>query len=144
MTAHAAAKSRYVTSMFPSSTRAFRAAALFGFFGVALGAFGAHGLERTFAQFPKTAHWWETAVIYHLLHTAVLLIVACLRPFPAWTWQLFAAGIVIFSGSLYLMALTRVTWLGAITPIGGICFLAGWLRLALWYKGSDDPAQTRE
>ncbi len=115
--------------MSPTSANAFRAAAFLGFAGVALGAFGAHGLEKGFASYPKAAHWWETAVFYHLIHTVVLLLLACMRPFPALAWQLFAGGIVIFSGSLYLMALTHVLWLGAITPIGGLCFLAGWFLL---------------
>ena len=130
--------------MLPSSARAFRAAALFGFLGVALGAFGAHGLEKTFALHPKAAHWWETAVFYHLIHTGVLLLLACLRPFPALAWRLIAAGIVIFSGSLYLLALTRLLWLGAVTPIGGVCFLAGWLLLGLRVARADDPSQTQD
>lgn len=117
--------------MSPPSVRAFRAAAFLGFLGVALGAFGAHGLEKTFTLYPKAAHWWETAVFYHLLHAVVLLQVACLRPFPVLAWRFLAAGIIVFSGSLYLMALTRALWLGAITPIGGLCLLAGWLMLGL-------------
>ena len=116
--------------MSPSSLRAFRGSAIFGFFGVALGAFGAHGMDRIFALHPKASHWWETAVFYHLLHTGVMLLTACLQPFPALAWRLFAAGIVIFSGSLYLLTFTRALWLGAITPLGGLCFLAGWLLLA--------------
>ena len=117
--------------MSPSSAHAFRLAAFLGFLGVALGAFGAHGLEKVFALHPKASHWWETAVFYHMIHTIALLLVACLRPFHAWVWGLFAAGIVFFSGSLYLLALTRVLWLGAITPLGGLCFLAGWLLLGI-------------
>ena len=128
--------------MSPSSAPAFRAAAFLGFIGVGLGAFGAHGLEKTFALYPKASHWWETAVFYHLIHTTVLLLVACMRPFYALAWQLFAVGIVIFSGSLYLLALTRVLWLGAVTPIGGLCFLAGWLLLGLRVAGSGDPPQS--
>lgn len=130
--------------MLPSSVRAFRAAAFLGFLGVALGAFGAHGLEKIFALYPKAAHWWETAVFYHLIHTAVLLLIACLRPFPALAWRLIAAGIVIFSGSLYLLTLTRVLWLGAITPLGGLCFLAGWLVLGIRIAGTAGPAQTKD
>ncbi len=128
--------------MSPSSVPAFRAAAFLGFLGVGLGAFGAHGLEKTFALYPKASHWWETAVFYHLIHTIVLLLVACTRPFYALVWRLFAAGIVIFSGSLYLLALTRALWLGAVTPIGGVCFLAGWLLLGLRVARSGDPSQT--
>ena len=116
--------------MMPSSLRAYRIAAASGFLGVALGAFGAHGLQGVFALYPKAAHWWETAVFYHLTHTVVILVVALLEPFPALAWRLFVIGIALFSGSLYLMALTRVLWLGAITPLGGLCLLAGWLLLA--------------
>lgn len=112
-----------------ASGLAFRVTACLGFVGVALGAFGAHGLQNIFALHPKAAHWWETAVLYQLLHTAVMLLLACLQPFPALAWRLFAAGILLFSGSLYLMALTRALWLGFVTPIGGLCFLTGWLAL---------------
>lgn len=108
----------------------FRAAAAFGFFGVALGAFGAHGLERVFAANGRRGTW-ETAALYHLVHAVVLLALANRRPFPRGPWGLFAAGIVVFSGSLYLLAGTGVTWLGAVTPLGGVCFLAGWAWLAL-------------
>ena len=117
--------------MSPSSPRSFQAAALLGFTGVALGALGAHGLTRVFALDPRAAHWWETAVFYHLVHAVVMLFAACLRPFPALAWKLFGAGVIVFSGSLYALALSRVLWLGAITPLGGVCFLAGWLLLAL-------------
>ena len=113
-----------------TSLRAFRVAAGFGFVGVALGAFGAHGLQAVFALHPKAALWWETAVFYHLLHTVVMLLLACLRPFPTSAWRLFIGGVILFSGSLYLMALTRLMFLAALTPIGGLCFLAGWLMLA--------------
>ncbi len=117
--------------MTPSSRRAFRIAAGLGFLGVALGAFGAHGLQAVLALHPKAAHWWETAVLYHLLHAVVMLLVACLRPFPALTSRFFAAGILLFSGSLYLMALTRMMFLAVFTPFGGLCFLAGWLLLVM-------------
>ena len=117
--------------MVPNSLRAFRAAAGLGFLGVALGAFGAHGLQAIFALHPKAALWWEKAVFYHLLHAVVILLLACLRPFPALAWRLFVGGIILFSGSLYLMAVTRMMFLAAFTPIGGLCFLAGWLVLVV-------------
>ena len=127
--------------MSPSSPRAFRAAAFLGFLGVALGAFGAHGLGKVFALDARAPRWWETAVFYQLLHVAVMLLAACLRPFPVLAWRLFAAGIVIFSGTLYLMALTRVLWLGAITPLGGVCFLGGWLLLAMRFSNPGGEAR---
>ena len=117
--------------MIPSNIRAYRIAAGSGFLGVALGAFGAHGLQGVFALHPKAAHWWETAVFYHLIHTVVILAVAFLQPFPVLAWRLFVSGIILFCGSLYLMALTRILWLGLVTPLGGLCLLAGWLLLAI-------------
>ena len=113
-----------------SSTRAFRVTAVLGFLGVALGAFGAHGLKSLFAQRPAAQLWWEKAVLYQFVHTAVMLLVACLRPFQVVPWLLFGSGVLLFSGSLYLLALTHWLWLGAVTPLGGLCFLAGWLWLA--------------
>ena len=108
----------------------FRAAAAFGFLGVALGAFGAHGLEKVFAANGRRGTW-ETAALYHLVHAVALLALANQRPFPRGPWTLLAVGIVVFSGSLYLLAYTGVTRLGAVTPLGGVCFLAGWAWLAV-------------
>ena len=107
-----------------------RAAAALGFLGVALGAFGAHGLEKTFAANGRRGTW-ETAALYHLVHAVALLTLANRRPFPRGPWTLLATGIVIFSGSLYLLAYTGATVLGAVTPLGGVCFLAGWAWLAV-------------
>ena len=106
-----------------------RLAALLGFFAVALGAFGAHGLSDVLAKNGR-AEEWSTAVLYHLVHACVLLALSLRRP-PRAAWWLFAAGIVVFSGSLYLLALTNTRWLGAITPLGGLALLGGWLALAL-------------
>lgn len=100
-----------------------------GFLGVALGAFGAHGLKEHFIANPIAGDWWEKAVLYQLTHTAAALGALALgaRRVPI---ALFLLGILIFSGTLYTMALTNMRWLGAITPIGGTAFLAGWLALA--------------
>ena len=106
-----------------------RVAAVFCFLAVGMGAFGAHALRPTLENHGMI-DVWNKAVLYHLVHGIALLLVAALgvtSRVPGW---LFVAGIVIFSGSLYLMALTNVRWLGAITPIGGLCFLAGWAWLA--------------
>jgi uncharacterized membrane protein YgdD (TMEM256/DUF423 family) len=111
-----------------TSATAFRIAAAFGFMAVALGAFGAHGLKETLAR-NETLAVWQTAALYHLVHSAVMLAVAAREPFRAWAWRLFAAGVVIFSGSLYALALSNVKILGAITPLGGVCLLGGWLAL---------------
>ena len=72
---------------------------------------------------------WDTAVLYHLAHAVVLLVLAQRAVVPRLPFALFGAGIVIFSGSLYTLALTNVKWLGAITPLGGLCLLGGWLAL---------------
>ena len=113
-----------------SSLRAFRISASLGFLGVALGAFGAHGLKAVFSHRPGAELWWEKAVLYHFVHTGAMLILSCLEPFPVLAWSLFGAGILCFSGSLYLLALTGAHWLVYLTPVGGLLFLAGWFWLA--------------
>jgi uncharacterized membrane protein YgdD (TMEM256/DUF423 family) len=113
-----------------TSTTALRVSALFGFLAVALGAFGAHGLKATLEATGRTANW-ETAAHYHLVHAAVLLVLAFREPVARWSFALFTSGILIFSGSLYVLALTNLKWLGAITPLGGLCLLGGWLALAI-------------
>ena len=109
---------------------ATRVAAAAGLIAVALGAFGAHGLKDLLAQ-NGTAAIWEKAVLYHFIHAVMLFILAERKVFPALAWWSFLAGIVIFSGSLYLLAVTNVRWLGAITPVGGVSFLLGWGRLVI-------------
>ena len=114
-----------------SSTQAFRITAILGFLGVTLGAFGAHGLTDLFIRRPAAQLLWEKAVLYQLVHVVVMLIVSCVRPFRAGPWWLFASGILLFCGSLYLLALTNWRWAGIVAPpVGGLCFLAGWLWLA--------------
>jgi uncharacterized membrane protein YgdD (TMEM256/DUF423 family) len=105
-----------------------RIAAATGFLAVVLGAFGAHGLKEILAQNNTTAVW-EKAVFYHFIHAVMLFLVAGRKPLAVVAWWSFLAGIVIFSGSLYLLAVTNVKWLGAITPVGGLSFLAGWAWL---------------
>ena len=107
-----------------------RVAASLGLLAVSLGAFGAHGLKDLLAR-NATATLWEKAVFYQFIHTVMLLILADRKPFPAVAWWSFLAGIAIFSGSLYVLALTGDRWLGAITPIGGMGFVMGWIALAL-------------
>jgi uncharacterized membrane protein YgdD (TMEM256/DUF423 family) len=113
-----------------SNTTAIRIAAGLGFLAVALGAFGAHGLKDLLAR-NQTAPIWEKAVFYHFIHAVMLFILATRTPLPSGPWFSFLAGIAIFSGSLYLLAVTNLRWFGAITPIGGISFLLGWLWLVL-------------
>lgn len=108
---------------------ATRIAAAAGLLAVALGAFGAHGLKETLAL-NGTGAIWERAVFYHFIHAVMLFVLAERLPLRRVPWWCFLAGIVIFSGSLYLLAVTNVRWLGAITPIGGVSFIVGWAVLA--------------
>lgn len=106
---------------------AIQVAAALGFVGVALGAFGAHGLKNLLTA-NNTIAIWQTAVLYQLIHAVAALWAAGRNPLVVWLW---AAGVVIFSGSLYLLAVTNLKWLGAITPLGGLLFLAGWVLIIL-------------
>jgi len=105
-------------------------AAINGFVAVALGAFGAHGLATRVTE--QRLGNWQTAVQYQMFHVMALVIVALLirelgqLPLLKLGGRLFLAGIVLFSGSLYLLVLSEQRWLGMITPLGGLCFLAGW------------------
>lgn len=107
--------------------------AAFAFLGVALGAFGAHGLRGRVS--PDDLEIFQTGVRYHMYHALALLAVAWIGTrvpgagvgIAGW---LFVAGILVFSGSLYLLVLSGIRWLGAITPLGGLALLAGWLILA--------------
>jgi uncharacterized membrane protein YgdD (TMEM256/DUF423 family) len=107
-------------------------ASICGASGVILGALGAHALETRVA--PDQLASWQTAVQYHLVHSAVLAALAILAGhagrrirLPAW---LFSLGIALFSGSIYLLVLTGHPWLGPLTPLGGLCLIAGWISLA--------------
>lgn len=108
--------------------------ALLGAAGVGIGAFGAHGLKGRLS--PEMLAIFETGARYHLYHAlAILAVAACMSRLdgraPIIAGWCFTAGILIFSGSLYALALTGNTTLGAITPIGGVAFLAGWVALAI-------------
>jgi uncharacterized membrane protein YgdD (TMEM256/DUF423 family) len=107
-----------------------RIAAALCFIAVALGAFGAHALKATL-QSSGMLDAWNKAVLYHLVHAVALLALALYGAGNRGAYLLLAAGILFFSGSLYTMALTNVRWLGAITPLGGLCFLAGWAWLVI-------------
>ena len=104
--------------------------AIFGFLSVAAGAFGAHGLKSILP--PDRLEIFETAVRYQMFHALALLAAGQLGAARA-AWSFFL-GILIFSGSLYLLVLTGRRGLGAVTPIGGVLFLAGWIFLALAAK----------
>ncbi|MGH0037494.1 MAG: DUF423 domain-containing protein [Myxococcota bacterium] len=112
-------------------------AGVLGALGVALGAFGAHGLRARLD--PDALSSWNTAVLYHLLHALALLALGLFATatgrsvnLPA---ALLAAGLVLFSGSIYGLVLGGPRWLGPVTPLGGLCFIAGWLALAWMARG---------
>ncbi len=107
-----------------------RIAAALCFLAVALGAFGAHAL-RSMLESHGMLDVWNKAVLYHFIHAIALFALALFGTANRGAWWLLFAGIFLFSGSLYVMALTNLRWLGAITPFGGICFLAGWAWLVL-------------
>lgn len=97
-------------------------AASLGLIGVALGAFGAHKLKPVLLA-NDTTSLWQTAVLYHLIHAVAALWAAERAPLVVYLW---AVGILFFSGSLYTMSVVKLSWLGPITPLGGLFFLAGW------------------
>jgi uncharacterized membrane protein YgdD (TMEM256/DUF423 family) len=106
--------------------------ALWGFLGVALGAFGAHGLKSVATE--QGLAWWETGARYHLVHALALVLLGLLeqhRPGGGAAGWAFLLGSAVFSGTLYAMALGAPRFLGAVTPIGGVGMLLGWLLLAL-------------
>jgi len=105
-----------------------------GFLSVALGAFGAHAFKDFLSANQRLATY-DTAVQYQMYHSLAILAVGILgllmpKTDFGWAYWLFLIGILIFSGSLYILCATGIRWMGAITPIGGICFLAGWLSIA--------------
>ena len=103
--------------------------------GVALGAFGAHGLKTRVA--PEMLITWQTGVQYHLIHALGLLLIGILcqlmpeAPLVRTAGWFIVAGTILFSGSLYVLVLTNIRVLGMITPLGGVAFLIGWLMLAI-------------
>lgn len=104
------------------------------FLAVALGAFGAHGLAERVS--PADLEIWKTAAHYHLIHAAMIAVLGLLAPQIRFAPALFAVGTVVFSGSLYILVLSGVRVWGAVTPIGGVLFLAGWaaLGVAAWRR----------
>ena len=112
------------------STSLFRTAAVLCFLAVALGAFGAHSLRSTLES-RGMVDVWNEAVFYQFIHAVVLIVLALYGTINRGAWWLLFMGILLFSGSLYAIALTSLRWLGPVTPIGGLCFLAGWAWLVL-------------
>ena len=112
-----------------------RVASVLGFLAVGVGAFGAHGLKARLDEFGTSATF-QTGAHYHMVHALALLALGLIfRGGPASMagnvagWA-FVGGVVVFSGSLYVLSVTGMKWLGAITPLGGLAFLVGWIALA--------------
>ena len=107
-----------------------------GLLAVVLGAFGAHALKAQLSE--RYMDVWATATDYQFYHSLALVLVAILSiQFKdssklKWSARLFLLGIILFSGSLYILAITGIGWLGAITPLGGVAFMLGWLFLAIF------------
>jgi uncharacterized membrane protein YgdD (TMEM256/DUF423 family) len=127
------------TIVSPMERLALLASGVMGFLAVALGAFGAHGLKSRLAPLADGAarlDWWSTGAHYHLVHALAFAVVGYLATRTGSAAVTAAAvaflvGILLFSGSLYVMALTGIRWLGAITPLGGLAFLVGWISIAV-------------
>jgi uncharacterized membrane protein YgdD (TMEM256/DUF423 family) len=100
------------------------------FLAVALGAFGAHALKTTL-ETHGMSEVWNKAVLYHFIHALVVFMLGLYGGAGRGASWLFVVGILFFSGSLYVMSVTNIRWLGAITPVGGFCFLAGWAWLVV-------------
>lgn len=112
----------------------FAVGAIAGAIGVTLGAFGAHALKSRVTE--ELLHVFEVGVRYQMYHALALFAVAWAASRWPGGWVnasgwLFTFGILVFSGSLYLMTLSGARWLGAITPVGGLCFILGWIALAV-------------
>ena len=108
-------------------------AGLMGATAVALGAFGAHGLKQILQQNPDAAGWWNTATQYLMIHAVAVGAIKSTRSAYLWT-----GGSLIFSSTLYAMALGGPKWLGAITPIGGTLLIGGWVLLIFLKESSRD------
>lgn len=127
-----------------AGTAWLRLAAILGGLAVVLGAFGAHGLKHKLDALETTAIY-QTAVQYHFYHALALLAVALLAlrgrssPALAVAGWCFTFGLLVFSGTLYALALSGVKWLGAITPIGGVALIVGWAALAVAAGGAIKP-----
>ena len=116
--------------MSPSEKLPLLIGALLAALGVLLGAFGAHGLRAGFT--PEALGWWQTGVQYQMWQALGLVAIGAARlPRSRLSVWLLALGTLVFSGSLYLLALTGARWLGMVTPVGGVLMIAGWVCFAL-------------
>jgi uncharacterized membrane protein YgdD (TMEM256/DUF423 family) len=118
----------------PSTLRA-RLSAILGLLAIILGSMGAHGSVHDRLVETNEIDHWKTASFYHLAHAVFAMLLALLAGrggrAATWAWRFTIAGIVLFSGSLYILAYTQMKWLGAVTPFGGLSFMLSWFCLAL-------------
>ncbi len=119
--------------------KSFGIGAVSGAFVVALGAFGAHGLKPLLIE-NQTLETYDTAVQYHMFHTLAILLISAIEIYKKKSiiW-LFTLGIIFFSGSLYILAITGIKILGMITPIGGVLFIIAWIWVA-WSSFYNQPS----
>ncbi len=124
-----APNSKYIEMSKTSNVR-LNLAAIIAAAGIGLGAFGAHGLKPQLVAH-GSVDTWDTAVLYHLVHAVALFALAVNTDKLAskWAFRLWVAGVLLFSGSLYALALTKWSVLGPITPLGGVALIAGWISL---------------
>jgi uncharacterized membrane protein YgdD (TMEM256/DUF423 family) len=128
----------------PLARRCIAAGAILMALGVMLGAFGAHGLQAQLT--PRQLASFQTGVHYHVLHATGLMIAGVIAQLTGpgarlrWSARLMLAGIVFFSGSIYLMTAGAPRWLGMVAPIGGVSFMSAWALLA-WHAWSNRPGQ---
>jgi len=115
------------SSMLVAMNRWVKVAAVSGALAVALGAFGAHGLKSQVTA--ESLETWKTAAYYHLVHSAVLLVLASAGEKHMWTKRLMLTGICIFAGSLYIYVLSGVKFFAIITPLGGLTLILGWVSI---------------
>lgn len=102
-----------------------------GLLAVALGAVGAHMLEKALARTQNGTAIWEKAVFYHFIHAVMLFILATRKPLKRISWFGFLIGIILFSGSLYIYAIAGTHWMVYLTPLGGVSFMVGWICLII-------------
>ncbi|MFM7607144.1 MAG: DUF423 domain-containing protein [Prosthecobacter sp.] len=118
----------------PSPIRV-RLSAILGLLAIILGSMGAHGEVHDRLVGTNELDHWKTASFYHLVHAVLAALLAVLAGrggrAASWAWCFTIAGIILFSGSLYMLAYTQMNWLGAVTPFGGLSFMLGWICLAL-------------
>jgi len=117
------------------STLRIRFTSLLGFLGIVCGSMGTHGKVHDIIVAANELEHWKTAVQYHLPHAVIAIMLALFGSTGGkaalWAWRCFIGGILLFCGSLYLLAYTQIKWLAHVTPFGGLLFMAGWTLIAI-------------